>query len=62
MSEYHPEDPTMTNHRPDDEDEVQEVIDALLADKAFMESLDKLIDDADQTQAWMEAVIDKVQV
>ena len=41
----------------DPEDEVQEVIDALLADEAFMESLDRLIDDAEKTQAWMEAVM-----
>lgn len=41
----------------DNEDEVQEVIDALLADEDFMESLDRLIDDADQTQDWMKAVM-----
>lgn len=46
------------DYSPDDpEDEIQEVIDALLADEAFMESLDQLIDDADQSQAWMEAVM-----
>ena len=45
----------MTDYSPDDE--VQEVIDALLADEDFMASLDRLIDDADQTQAWLEEVM-----
>jgi hypothetical protein len=45
----------MINHYEDDE--VQEVIDALLADEAFMDSLDRLIDGAEDAQAWMEAVM-----
>lgn len=40
-------------------DEVQEVIDALLADEDFMASLDRLIDDADQKQEWMATVIEE---
>ena len=45
----------LTDYDPDDE--VQEVIDALLADEEFMASLDTLIDDADQRQEWMETVM-----
>ncbi|MBT4499414.1 MAG: hypothetical protein HOC74_16920 [Gemmatimonadetes bacterium] len=48
----------MTDYSPNDsEDEVQKVIDALLADEAFMESLDQLIDEAEQSQAQVEATM-----
>ena len=48
----------MTDYSPNDsEDEVQKVIDALLADEAFMASLDQLIDEAEQSQAQVEAAM-----
>jgi len=48
----------MTDYSPNDsEDEVQKVIDALLADEAFMASLDQLIDEVDQSQVQVEAAM-----
>ena len=41
----------------DPDDEVQEVINALLADEDFMASLDALIDDADQSQEWLATIM-----
>lgn len=47
MSQYRPY-PGM------DDEEIQQVIDELLSDETFVASIDKLIRDAGQTQAWVE--------
>jgi len=39
------------------EEYIQQLVDALLADETFMDSLDELIDDAEQAQMWVEAIM-----